>query len=84
MDIPDSDLSEPLPANHTASQHNVQRGTVIALHIALDTHEPRTGYRVEFDDRTPRYGQYGMVLDPEPEPQSPLNTPQTIRQRATT
>ena len=76
MGIPHSEKSAPLTSTR-APHDDVKLGTDIALHVALDTHEPRTGYRAEFDDRTPRYGQYGMVLDPAPDRASTLNAPRT-------
>ncbi|MBY0410210.1 MAG: hypothetical protein K2Q97_08815 [Burkholderiaceae bacterium] len=61
------------PLNQDALQGDVDLGTEIALHTALDSHEPRTGYRTELDDRTPRYGQYGMLINPQPNPTNNLN-----------
>lgn len=36
---------------------------------AADHNEPRTGYRPELDERTERYGQYGMVRGSRPDEQ---------------
>ena len=50
-----------------ARQQDMGRG---ADRHAPETHdhtEPRTGYRPELDDRTPRYGEYGLVRGNPPD-----------------
>ena len=61
------------PVSNAALKGTLDLGTETALHTALDSHEPRTGYRAELDDRTPRYGQYGMLLNPQTNPANNLN-----------
>lgn len=57
QDRPDNRMQPP----EWAREQDARRGPDRARPEAHDHTEPRTGYRPELDDRTPRYGEYGMV-----------------------